>query len=316
MITKEKLPNFVVAGAAKSGSTTLYHYLKAHPEVFLPERKESRFFASEKLHHTIGYNKTSVFTDEEFKAPYEAVSPSQKAIGDFGNLYQIFPSLSITNIKQHLGTDVRLVFILRNPVKRAYSAYQMARRNFYEEETFSRGLELEEQRLSAGQVPCDIIAYKKMGDYFPAITAFQKHFPVHIIILEELEKDPQAVMSELFDFLAIDPSFQIQTAATFNKGGTMPSSKVSVQKFQRFLKSLKPIFGKIPGLSAFSEWMVNRLASRVKKNNTKAAEPLSVGMENRLQLLFSEGVSQLSQLISKDLNTLWGIPKKDEDGHR
>jgi hypothetical protein len=81
------LPNFVLVGAAKAGTTSLYHYLRQHPEVYLPDsHKESRFFASELLKDVLHYKQTSVFTFEDFKALYRGAE-AYKAIGDFGNAY-------------------------------------------------------------------------------------------------------------------------------------------------------------------------------------------------------------------------------------
>jgi hypothetical protein len=302
------LPNFVVAGAAKSGSTSLYAYIKEHPEIFLPTKKESRFFASEKLTNTLGYNKTSIFTWEDFTNQYALVNSEHKAIGDFGNLYMIFPELAIENIKKQLGDNVKVVFIIRNPIKRAYSAYQMARRNFYEDKSFAEGLELENERLQKGYVPCDIIAYKKMGLYAEPITEFKKHFDVHVIVLEELKDHTQRELKKLYNFLGVSDTFELKSNEAQNKGGSMPTKGVGIFKFQKFLKSLKPIFGFIPGLSKLSEFLVTSLANVSKKKNKKA-EPLSAELELKLFEIFRADVKKTSELLTKDLWSIWGFNK-------
>lgn len=304
-----KLPNFVVAGAAKSGSTSLYEYIKKHPEIFLPERKESRYFASEKLKNTLGYNKTSVFDWEEFCEPYYGVNDKQKAIGDFGNLYMIFPDLAISNIKKRLGTEVKIVFIIRNPIKRAYSAYQMGRRNFYEDQSFENGLQLESQRLEEGYVPCDIVAYKKMGLYANPIAAFKKHFEVYTMVLEELKGNPEAELAKLYNFLGVSDSFKSEVSSAHNKGGQMPTASVNVFKMQRFLKSLKPVFGFIPGLSKLSEWFIKTTAKNLATKTAQEAETLSADMATRLYQIFREDVAKTSGLIGKDLEAIWNFSK-------
>jgi len=302
----------VVAGAAKSGSTSLYEYIKDHPEIFLPERKESRYFASEKLVNTLGYNKTSVFDWDEFTSQYQAVMPEHRAIGDFGNLYMIYPELSVENIKKQLGSDVKVVFIIRNPVKRAYSAYQMARRNFYEDLSFDQGLQEEAERLEEGYVPCDIIAYKKMGMYAAPISYFQKHFPVHVVILDDLKQDAEKELSKLFSFLGVSPDYKVPPSEVHNQGGEMPESKVNVFKVQKLLKSLKPVFGFIPGLSKLSEWFVKNLSSSLAGKTSAKAEPLSKEMEEQLKDLFRQDVVATSQLLGRDLSELWNIQPSKE----
>ncbi|MBI1184019.1 hypothetical protein GC194_07100 [bacterium] len=307
MSTEIHLPNFVVAGAAKSGSTSLYEYIKGHPQIFLPEKKESRFFASEKLVNTLGYNKTSVFQWADFVAQYSKATEQHKAIGDFGNLYMIFPELAIANIKKYLGSQVKVVFIIRNPVKRAYSAYQMARRNFYEDQSFEQGLALETQRLEEAYVPCDIIAYKKMGLYYAPIKQFMEHFKVHVMVLEELNAHPRKELRKLFDFLELTEHYAINIEAAHNRGGTVPATKVNIFRFQKFLKKLKPYLGFIPGLSTLSEKTVKSLAGNLAQKTNTAAEPLSPELEARLKEEFRSNVQNLSELLQKDLGSLWNM---------
>lgn len=312
MDSNKRLPNFVVAGAAKSGSTSLYEYIKNHPQIFLPEKKESRYFAVEKLRKTLGYDKTSVFDWDEFVGQYNAVEESHKAIGDFGNLYMIFPELAVENIKEKLGEDVKVVFIIRNPVKRAYSAYQMARRNFYEDQSFERGLELEEERLEKGYVPCDIIAYQKMGLYASPISFFKEHFPVHVIVLDDLKKDAKEELKKLFAFLEVDSLYEVPPAQVHNQGGEVPQSGINVFKIQKALKSMKPIFGFIPGLSRLSEWLVNTLSKNIGGRTSRKAEPLSPAMEERLRQFFRNDVEAMSKLLNRDLLELWGFEQSKE----
>jgi len=307
-MSDQRLPNFVVAGAAKSGSTSLYEYIKGHPEIYLPEqKKESRYFASEVLKGTLGYNKTSVFEWEEFIDLYKEVKAEHRAIGDLGNLYMIYPEIAIPNIKEKLGGNVKVVFIIRNPVKRAYSAYQMARRNFYEELSFEKGLDAEAKRLEEGYLPCDIVAYQKMGIYSEPIKEFQKHFPVHVIVLDDLKKDPQEELKRLYSFLGVSQQYEANTNGAHNKGGELPQSKVNVFRVQKFLKSLKPILGFIPGLSKLSEWFINKLSNKVSKSGSTKAEPLSPEMEEKLKSLFAKDVKAMSELLNRDLESLWGF---------
>lgn len=85
---KIKLPNFLVVGAAKSGTTSIYHYLKQHPEIYVPENKEPRFFVSSKFEefhrNNCFYNyfcKSITFTLENYKILFDGVT-KETSIGE------------------------------------------------------------------------------------------------------------------------------------------------------------------------------------------------------------------------------------------
>ena len=116
------LPNFIVIGAAKSGTSSLHHYLRAHPEVFTPKLKEINFFAYDGKHLDVHY---WAKTQDEYQRFFDDVGAAI-AIGEVAPLYLCSP-VAPDNIRRVLP-DARLVAILRNPVDRAYSAYLMSRR--------------------------------------------------------------------------------------------------------------------------------------------------------------------------------------------
>jgi hypothetical protein len=308
MVSKAQLPNLIVAGAAKAGTTSLYAYLKGHPEVYLPERKESRFFASEKLVHTLGYNRTSVFGWEQFCQGYAGAGPVHKVRADFGNLYMIYPELAIANIKRYLGQEgVKVVFMVRNPVTRAYSAYQMARRNFYEDADFEQALDREDARLAQGYVPCDIIAYQKMGCYTAPIRMFMESFDVKVLVLEELQANAGSVYGELCDFLGIAALPLAGLGQVHNQGGSLPADSGTVFRVQRAMKRLRPALGFVPGLNQLAAWTVGRLAKAKLKGGAKPAPPLEELLRRRLETYFYPDVAALGHVLGKDLLSLWGF---------
>ncbi len=118
----QRLPDFLIVGAAKSGTTSLQHYLVNHPEIFLNEKKELRFFSGLENNY-VGpdddiINKIVTLTISEYKRYFKLAKQNQK-IGDISPDYLARYRQSIKNIKKYLD-DPKIVIILRNPVTRAF----------------------------------------------------------------------------------------------------------------------------------------------------------------------------------------------------
>ena len=117
------LPNFLVIGAPKAGTTSLHLHLRAHPEIFMPELKEPRFFGYEGEGERL---KFPIRTLEEYTALFDAVT-DETAIGEATPHYLVYPGAA-QRIRDLLP-GARLIASLRDPVERSYSVYQMNLRN-------------------------------------------------------------------------------------------------------------------------------------------------------------------------------------------
>lgn len=118
------MPNFLVIGAVKAGTTSLYHYLQEHPQVYMSSVKEPRFFVLEGKQsdeqNAPGFLRTRITTIEAYRALFDGVT-TEVAIGEATPDYIHDPEAA-PRIQQHLP-DVRLIAMLRNPVDRAFSHY-------------------------------------------------------------------------------------------------------------------------------------------------------------------------------------------------
>src|ERR1700753_3266246 len=136
------LPNFLIVGAAKSGTTSLFHYLKQHPDIFLPEFKEPHFFVSALV-------KNKVYSWIEEKQEYENLFAGASAYhkrGEASVTYLYYYKIAIPNILSLLGRSTKIIVILRNPVERALSAYNYTYKNNPSENnpSFEKALEFEQ----------------------------------------------------------------------------------------------------------------------------------------------------------------------------
>src|SRR5437762_6880111 len=119
------LPNFLILGAAKSGTTSLYHVLKQHPQVFVTEKKELHFFVKEHW-----YRRGMRCYARHF-APARA---EHRAVGEATPVYLCHPAAP-HRIREHLP-EARLIAIVRDPVQRAHSHYWQERRRLNEHRSF------------------------------------------------------------------------------------------------------------------------------------------------------------------------------------
>jgi hypothetical protein len=154
------MPNFLIIGAMKSGTTALYHYLRQHPQVYMSPKKEPRFFALEAerlyLDRTDDQKPlqtlSSVADIEAYRALFEGVS-KEVAIGEASHWYLYSPRLReseqhyIPEVIKHYTPSVKLIAVLRNPAERAYSQFLHFVRSGLEPLTdFAQALREEEAR--------------------------------------------------------------------------------------------------------------------------------------------------------------------------
>lgn len=151
-------PNFLIIGAAKAGTTSLYHYLAQHPQVFLSANKEPHFFALE--NNPPDYKGPgdeqgvrSRITDwQSYLALFSKATGQHRAIGEASTLYLYHPDAP-SNIHRHLP-DMKMIALLRNPVDAAYSAFgHMYREGREPCNDFMQALKEEDHRVAENWAP-------------------------------------------------------------------------------------------------------------------------------------------------------------------
>lgn len=297
-------PNFLVVGAPKSGTTSLYEYLKQHPEIFVnPEIKETNFFVQPK--DVLGCGPRYDWKDsyginlENYKKLFDNIDNDKyKAIGEVCPTYLPFYNYTIPNILDALGNQVKIIIILRNPIDRAYSHYMHNVRDMDEDLTFEDALQAENERIK--EKYWNSFYLTKLGFYFKQVKEYKDNFSdVKIFLFEDLKKE--SFYQELFEFLNVNSSVVINDTDMFNISGK-PKSKF-LQKLlvkDGILKSyvkkiLKPFFSK--GIKVKLYNLQDRL---INKNIKK--EPMNKDTREKLKETFKDDIEKLSQLINRDLS--------------
>ena len=299
---KKKLPNFLIVGAAKSGTSSLHNYLSQHDEVFMPDYKEGgmkvkepRFLIKDLVQHRLH---NGIWEWEDYQSLFTDVR-QEKAIGEATVLYLYYFEHAIQNIKKYLGEDIRIVIILRNPVDRAYSAFQHVSRGFQEENSFEEALRIESERLDNDNSLTPMVMYKSMGLYYKMVKAYLDAFKhVHIILHEEFKDNTRLEMEKLFRFLEIKNNDTLDIFTKYNVGGKKWKSK-SLKRMFLNDNILKKIFSQI---------LPKNIRLKIRKKlvdlSMEKHTPMNEITRKMLNEFFREDVKRLSELLNKDL-TYW-----------
>jgi hypothetical protein len=188
--------DFIIVGAAKSGTTTLHDLLRQHPEIFLPKKKELHFFDNE-----INFQRGIETYFKNFEKTNKLIC------GEITPSYMFFEKVP-KRLSSFLGKDLKLIFILRNPVDRAISHYNFNKSRGFEDLSFEDAIEIESKRINVSEKYKRRYSYMSRGLYFSQINNFLKYYKkenIHVIIFEDFLKNKINEMNNLFSFLNLNP---------------------------------------------------------------------------------------------------------------
>ncbi len=197
-----KLPDFIIIGAQKGGTTSLFYYLNQHPELALARRKEVYFF---NLNYEKGINWYKSFF------PFRS---NKKISGEATPSYLFYPKTA-KRIKSALP-DVKLIVLLRNPIDRAYSGYAMGLKRNTEQNTFEVAIEQELAALEKHNDPNNYSHerhnqfYLERGKYYSQLRPWLEEFKREQFLFIKSENffhDPKNELEKVYEFLEISTIF-------------------------------------------------------------------------------------------------------------
>ncbi len=220
--SREGGPDFLIIGAQKAGTTSLFNYLAQHPNVVPPDEKELHFFDYE-----VEYRQGIEWYHASF--PRRTLAPDGTAtITGEATPYYLFDRRVPERVASFLPA-VKLVALLRNPVDRAYSQYQMTLRKGQEDRSFEEAVDDEhaflrdaaDRRHTAehyGNPAHRLHSYLARGIYVDQLERWAKPFPrdqMLVLRAEDLFADPQTTVCRVLAFLGL-PDWTLQKAAAYN----------------------------------------------------------------------------------------------------
>lgn len=292
------MPNFLIIGAMKSGTTALYQYLSQHPQVYMSSVKEPNFFAfeGEELDFRApldreGINRASVTDLRTYRSMFDGVS-DEKAIGEASHWYLYSPKAP-ERIRHHVP-DAKLIAVLRDPAERAHSDFMHFVRDGHEPfADFARALEEEETRIRANWA---MGHYAARGFYHAQLKRYYDTFDsnqIQVYLYEDLNADPAGVLQDVFRFLEVDKTFELDLTLRPNVSG-VPKSKVLhslLAERKRTKAILKPL---LPA------WALRSLVGLKNRNLVKPQLPPEV--RRRMVQVYREDILALQDLIGRDLS--------------
>jgi hypothetical protein len=294
------LPDFLVIGAMKAGTTSLFHYLRQHPQLAFGQAKEPSLFAFEDSPLVFSGPlddrlKQVVITDlGAYKQQYQGVKPGMK-LGDVSPIY-MYSERAAARIHECIP-HAQLIAILRDPADRAYSNYvHFAREGREPAATFEAALEQEEARITANWAPQ--WHYQKLGFYAAQLKRYMALFPraqMRFFLYEDLRRDEPGVLHQIFDFLGVDSAFVPRLGQRWNVGGVVKSR--AVHNFLRrpgwVGRLVRPI---VPRETR------QRIVLRLMRLNLRPAPPMRAETRERLVGAYRPDIEELQRLIDRDLD--------------
>jgi hypothetical protein len=276
-------PGFLVVGAQRAGTTWLDGHLRAHPDVYLPERrKELHYFDA-------NYDRGPDWYASFFPPPAEAAG--FRAIGEITPKY-LYDAVVPARIRRDLP-ECRLIAILRNPVDRAYSQYALAVRDDGERGSFDDFIARNPDALERGFYARQLARY---FDLFP-----RERFLV--LLFERVIRDPDPALARIASFLGVDATAFPEAASDMKVNASYrprhPRLRAAVRKAGEFLRA--------HGL----DWCVNvakDLGVPHMFGNRGPLPPLDEETRRRLADLYDEDVEALERMLDEDLSR-WRLPR-------
>ena len=229
--TRRKI-DFVIAGTQKGGTSALDSYLRMHPEIGMGERKELHFFDNEKI-----FSKPKI-DYSQYERLFDFTS-KRKIFGEATPIYMYWKP-SCKRIWEY-NPEIKLIFILRNPIARAFSNWNMQYDRKSETKDFSYCIRNEEQRVKETfSYQHRVFSYIDRGFYSTQIRRFKQYFDEEQLLFikyEEFNTNQENVLNEVFNFLGVNPDnflFERKTVHKRNKHSSMSTEdkKYLIDKFK------------------------------------------------------------------------------------
>jgi len=309
--TVRRLPNFVIGGTEKAGTTSVFDYMSAHPDVCTSSIKETDFFR---------HAYTGVLTDDaqRYGAYFEHCDPRCRVVleaspGYLGEAATVAPRL------RALIPNAKMLFILRDPVERVYSSYQFhhSKLDLPTGMTFEDYLRhcLEYDRRVAGPQQSGLdewyLKVLRFGCYAEFIAAFRSQLPaenIKVMFFESLRDNAQAFMVELSTYLGIDPGFW--SGYKFHRSNvTFSGRNRALHRLAMRVNAIaEPIMRRYPGLK-------RKLVTAYKAVNQRREgyDPMSPQARELLTDYYAPSVRTLRQL-GTPLPPAWDYLTRPTDG--
>lgn len=287
-------PNFFIVGAPRCGTTAMYEYLRRHPQVFMPYRKEPVYFGSDLA-------KRPPYLDEAGYLGLFDPANGAKAIGE-ATVWYLYSQTAASEIKA-LSHDARIIIMLRNPIDMIHSLHRHWLWSANEDlADFGEALAAEPDRVAGRRLPPNVeqpigLRYRWLARYTPHVQRYLDEFgPDRVLILlyDDLVDDGRRTGRQILSFLGVDPAYDADfEVVNQNKRARSPR----LQRLSRS-KGFLRVASKLPPRLFHLVWRGLQRANI----RPEARSPVDPALRRDLAAELQPDVTALGALLGRDLS--------------
>jgi hypothetical protein len=314
-----RLPDFFIAGHAKSGTTALYEMLRRHPEIYMPDAKEPWFFASDMRPRfeprMAGVAPQTLSEYADLFAPATAAQSAGEASSSY--LWSRTAAQAIAEVQP----QARIIAILREPASFLRSLHlQLLQTHVEDVKDFRRAVELERARREGQNIPSrshrpQLLQYSAHVDYVEQLRRYEAVFPPEqllVLIYEEFRADNAGTVRDVFRFLGVDDTVSVERL------DANPTVQMRSQRLDGLVHSVSTGRGPIGRMAkrtikALTPTALRRDALRVTQRRIVHGPPEQVdeAFVAELRERFRGEVEKLSAHLGRDMLGTWGYESRD-----
>lgn len=289
-----RVPNFFIVGMPRSGTTSLYTYLKQHRHIFLSIYKEPLFFCKDLDHRPY-----SVTSEAVYRSLFDGAD-DYPVVGE-GSVWYLTSETAAREIAE-ASPGARIVVMLRDPVHMMRSLHSLYVRTGNEDiEDFAAALEAQEdrragQRIPAGNYFANGLLYSDVAHYYPKLKRFYDVFGkerIHVIKFEHFAADPLSECRKVFRFLEVDAEARVELDLGAAKRIIRPRAMEQIRRAHPEVKA--------------------KLSRKMGKTHLGAKrKPLGKNLERTLRRVFRQDLERTGQLTGLDLSA-WSTVADERD---
>jgi hypothetical protein len=288
--TVAPLPNFLIIGAMKAGTTSLYHYLRVHPHVFMASIKELDFF-DRKANWKRGL--------DWYRKQFEGAGPEAFAVGEASTAYTKYPS--VPGVPERMATvvpEARLIYVVRNPIDRIRSHYQHRVAVGAEKESFEKAV-------------FDNPIYLHCSRYASQVEQYLHFFSREKLLLitsEELRHSREPTMRRVYAFLGLDSNYvpeilNHEFLRTDERATYPPAAGIVRRAMKRHFPSSKKAKEFVDSILPQS---LDRVLGRRNGRGRNSLDPIVENVRCELTGLLRDDVAGLRSYMAEGFDG-WGI---------
>lgn len=294
----QRQPDFFIVGAPKCGTTAMNDYLRQHPQIFMPERKDITYFGSD-----LQFSRPRI-SHEQYISLFRDANGAAR-IGET-SVWYLYSKNGAQEIKS-FAPSARIIVMLRNPVDMLYAQHSQFLFNCNEDiPDFEAALEAETHRKQGKNIPRQShfvqgLFYRETVKYSEQLERYFGVFGrknVHVMLFDDFKRDTRKSFAETVGFLGVEEEFQ-PAFQVINSNKVVRS-----RRLQEFLVAppsiLVQTFHKLVPAHLHGRLLMQLRKINMRKKDRPALDPL---VRKRLQAEFESEVIRLGKLLRRDLST-------------